>query len=331
MMSKGTVVLKRSDISSLLAFEDYFQAVESAFRAHGQGKVLSQGLLHFDSPPGEFHVKAGGLALDRAYFALKNNGGFSQNPKQNGLPSILGTITLCDGNNGYPLAIMDSSEITRQRTAAAAAVAAKYLARPDSTVITICGCGTQGNAQLRAAVRVLPIKKAFAFDLDHQKSRQFAAEMSKELAIEVQPVDGVGPAIGGSQVCITCTPSYQFYVPRQSVAAGTFIAAMGADSPNKQELDPSLLPASKVVVDILEQCERAGELHHAIEGGLMARDDIHGELGEIVAGRKPGRTSTDEITIFDSTGTAMQDVAAAAMAYSKAVEKGRGTWINLMA
>lgn len=331
MTSKGTLLLKRSDVASLLNFEDYFEAVESAFRSYGRGETLPQGLLHFESPLGEFHIKGGGLKLERPYFGLKNNGGFPQNPKQYGLPSILGTITLCDGTNGYPLAILDSGEITRQRTAAASAVAAKYLARPDSRVITVCGCGTQGNVQLRAALRVLPIKKAFAFDMDRGKSRQFAADMSQQLSIEVLPVDDVAKAIGQSDLCITCTPSHKFYVSKRSVAAGTFIAAMGADSPDKQELEPELLASSKVVVDILEQCERVGELHHAIESGLLTRDAIYAELGEIVAGNKPGRTSLDEITIFDSTGTAMQDVAAAAVAYAKAVKAKVGAWIDFMA
>ena len=131
MDRKSTVLLNRTQISALLDFGDYFDAVEAAFKSHGEKKTLPQGLLHLDSEGGEFHVKAGGLKLEQIYFGLKCNGAFSKNMPCHGLPNILGTITLCDGETGYPLAIMDSVEITRQRTAAAAAVAAKYLARPD--------------------------------------------------------------------------------------------------------------------------------------------------------------------------------------------------------
>jgi alanine dehydrogenase len=236
MTTKGTLLLKRSDITSLLDFDDYFEAVESAFRAYGRGRTLVQGFLHFESPPGEFHVKGGGLKLERTYFGLKNNGGFPQNPRRYGIPTILGTITLCDGENGYPLAILDSCEITKQRTAAASAVAAKYLARPESSVITICGCGNQGNAQLRAALRVLPIKTAFAFDMDPDRSRQFATDMSKQLSIKVLAVDDLAKALPQSDVCITCTPSDRFYVSKKFGGSGHLYCCDGSRQPRQARI-----------------------------------------------------------------------------------------------
>lgn len=330
MERKSTVLLNRTEISALLDFEDYFDAVEAAFKSHGEKKTLPQGLLHLDSEGGEFHIKGGGLKLERIYFGLKCNGAFSENMRRHGLPNILGTITLCDGETGYPLAILDSVEITKQRTAAAAAVAAKYLARPDSRVITICGCGTQGHIQLQAVKRVFPLVKAFAFDVDSGQRERFAGQMSQELKMEVQPVSDPGLAVRQSDICVTCTPSHQYYLRKVDVPAGMFIAAMGADSPGKQELEPGLLASNKVVVDIVEQCAKVGELHHALDQGLLTSHDVYAELGEIVARLKPGRATPEEIIIFDSTGTAMQDVASAAAVYAKAVAKNIGHSINFM-
>ncbi len=331
MSDQTTLLLNRSEIASLLDFSDYFNAVEAAFKSYGEKKTLGQGIMHLDTNDGVFHIKGGGLQLDRVYVGLKTVGAFMQNAAKHGLPNILGTMTLCDGETGYPLAVMNAGEITRQRTAAAASVAAKYLARPDSHVATICGCGTQGRVQLKGMKYVLPITKAFAYDVVPEQVDKYVAEMSRELGIEVQATNELGAALAQSDVCVTCTPSKQFYVKKTYVRPGTFIAAMGADSANKQELDPSLLAASKLVVDIIDQCAHVGELHHALDQKIMSTNDVYAELGEVVAGTKPGRKSKDEIIVFDSTGTAMQDVASAAVAYGKALSKNKGLTVNLMA
>src|SRR5271157_5471185 len=151
------LILTRTQIAALLSFDDYIEAVEQAFRAH------------VEAPEGEFHVKAGGLLSPEPYFALKANGGFFHNRERYGLPNIQGLVVLASAANGRPLAIMDSAEITIQRTGAATAIAARYLARPDSQVCTICGCGNQGRVQLRAMVHSLPIRKALVFDLQDDK------------------------------------------------------------------------------------------------------------------------------------------------------------------
>lgn len=331
MTNNITVLLKRSDITSMLEFKDYFETVEAAFKSYGEGKTLGQGIMHIDSAEGAFHIKGGGLKLDRTYVGLKMVGAFMRNTSQYGLPNILGTITLCDGDNGYPLAVMDGGEITRQRTAAAAAVAAKYLARKDSHVATICGCGTQGRVQLKGMKYILPITSAFAYDVDASQVLRYVDEMSRELGIKVQPAKDLAAAVGQSDVVVTCTPSTNFYLAKGYVRPGTFIAAMGADSAHKQEVDPCLLASAKVVVDIYEQCAHVGEVHHALDQGLINKQDIYAELGEVVAGIKPGRTSTEEIIVFDSTGTAMQDVASAAVAYTRARASNIGMTVNLLA
>jgi alanine dehydrogenase len=327
MNSCGTLLLTRSDVSELLRFDDYVPVVEDAFLLYGVGKTSKPGLMHIGSGDGEFHIKAGAMELDTHFFGIKVNGGFFNNRELFGLPNIQGAILLCDGQNGYPLAMMDSGEITMKRTGAAAAVAAKYLARPENSVVTICGCGVQGRVQLLAMNSIFALKKAYAFDLHRAQAESFATEMSKQLGIEVQVTSQLERSTEESDIWITCTPSRHYYLTVEHVSAGSFVAAMGADSPEKQELEPELLKRNKVVVDVLEQCLHVGELHHALECGMGA-GDVYAELCEIVSGRKPGRTGKEEIVIFDATGTAFQDVAAAVAVYRKALHTGHGKWFD---
>lgn len=330
MIYPGTLFLTRSDVVSLLSFEEYVPVVEQAFGAHAEGNSLQPGLMHVETGHGEFHVKAGGLNIDdRPWFALKANGGFFQNKTRWDMPNIQGLILLCDAANGYPVAVMDSIEITIRRTGAATAVAAKYLARPDSEVCTIGGCGNQGRIQLQALMHVLPIRVVHAYSPDVPEMIAFSREMSKRWGIDVRPATDLEAALLKSDVCVTCTPSRNAFVPARAIRKGTFVAGVGADSPAKQELDPQLFVGNKVVGDLLDQCVAVGEIHHAIKAGLLTRADLHGEIGEIIAGQKVGRDSTDEITIYDSTGTALQDVAAAVAVYQAAISAGRGTMLSM--
>ena len=328
MKAPGTLLLNRREIASLLTLGEYIQLVEEAFKSYSRREILTPGLLHVDSGDGEFHIKAGGIVLEKPYFGLKSNGSFFQNRTRFGMPSIQGTILLSDGENGYPLALMDSMEITIQRTGAATAVAAKYLARADSGVVTICGCGHQGRVQLRAVAGVLPIRRAYAYDRDAAAAEQFATEMSAELGIQVTFTTALKAAAGDSDIVVTCTPAKESYLRLEDIREGTFISAVGADSPDKQELDSRLLSSNTVVADIMEQCIRVGEIHHAIRKGLLTPDRVHAELGDILVGNKAGRTSDREITIFDSTGTALQDVAAAVAVFRRAVSRNLGRFFN---
>ncbi len=220
---------------------------------------------------------------------------------------------------------MDSAEITIQRTGAATAVAAKYLANPHSRVCLICGCGTQGRIQLRALTRILPLERVFAWSRDNERAAAYGRSMSEELGIPVLPSSDIASAMRQSDIVVTCTPSRAPFIRKEDAHPGLFIAAVGADSPAKQELDADLVAASKIVADLRTQVVTVGETHHALEVGLMTPDQIHAELGDIIAGKRPGRTDPTEIIIFDSTGTAMQDVAAAAAVYERARELGVGT------
>jgi alanine dehydrogenase len=329
MKPEGTLILTRRDVASLLTIDDCTRAVERVFKIYGEGKTSPPGVLGVHAADGGFHIKAGILELDQPYFAAKVNANFPQNPKRCGLPLIQGVIVLCDAENGRPLALMDSIEITVQRTGAATAVAAKYLARSDSRSLTICGCGNQGRVSTQALAKLFSLERVFAYDLDGARAERFALEMSEELRIGIEPAHDLKEAVSQSDICVTCTPSNRFFLRQDEVQPGTFVAAVGADSESKQELEPALLSQNTVVTDILEQCAAIGELHHALDAGLMTKHDVHAELGEVVAGRKPARSSPDEIIIFDSTGMALQDVIAAATVYEKAVANSVGMSINL--
>ena len=330
-VSAQTLLLTRSDVERLLTLEECTAAVEDAFRLYATGKAKPPGALGIHVEGGSFHVKAAALALERPYFAAKLNANFPENGVRLGLPTIQGVLALCDASNGMPLAVMDSMAITAMRTAAATAVAAKYLAREACDTALICGCGGQAPWQLRALCPVRRPRRIYAYDRDASKAAAFAERMESELSIPVAVVGDLAEAVASSDIVITCTTASRFLIARGMVKPGTFVAAVGADNELKQEIDPLLLAHATVVVDLLEQCCAIGDLHHAIDAGLMARSDVHAELGEIIAGVKPGRTRADEITVFDSSGTALQDAAAAAAVYRRAAGQQQGVHFSFNA
>lgn len=325
----ATLLLTRSEVAELLGLSECIDAVERAFQARADGLALPTGVVGTHVPGGGFHVKTAGLNHPLPRFVTKLNANFPENRARFGLPTIQGVVVLCDAEDGRPLAIMDSIEITIVRTGAATAVAAKHLALADSKTVTVCGCGNQGRVSLRALTGVLDLERAYVWDLDFAAAERLATGLGGELAIEIVPVREFAEAVGRSQVCVTCTPSRRSFLRKSHVRPGTFIAAVGADSDDKQELEPALVAGSKVVVDIMEQCAAIGELHHALEERLMNRDDVHAELGDVIAGKRPGRIARDEVIVFDSTGTALQDVAAAVIVYDRAIRSGRGTMLDL--
>jgi ornithine cyclodeaminase/alanine dehydrogenase-like protein (mu-crystallin family) len=299
-----TLLLSRADVVSLLTLDDCIDAVERAFGELGRGSVDPPAVATVHAEGGAFHVKAARIG-DR--FAAKVNGNFFE-----AKPRIKGVVVLADARDGRVLAVLDSIAITALRTGAATAVAARRLARADARSVLVVGCGTQGRIQLEALRRVRSIERVYALDTDAKAAEAFARDKGAELVS--RPVD--------ADVVLTCTPSKSAIL--HDVAHGTFVAAVGADSKEKQEITPALMARSKVVTDVTEQCATLGDLHHAIARGAMTRGDVHAELGDIVAGRRPGRESDDEIIVFDSTGMALQDVAAAAVAYERAVARRKG-------
>ena len=321
-MPTETLLLSRSDVERLLTPDACIAAVEDAFRRHALGDAPAPGMLGMHVGEGSFHVKAASLTLARPYFAAKLNANFPGNAVSRAWPTIQGVVALCDATNGSPLEVMDSMAITALRTAAATAVAAKYLARAGCDTVLVCGCGGQSRAQIAALLRVRTPRRILAYDRDTARAVEFAATLHRETHIESVEVTDLGRAVAASDIVVTCTTAQRYFIERGMVRPGTFVAAIGADNENKQEIDPRLLAASTVVTDLTGQCAAIGDLHHAIEAGVMSCADVHAELGQVAAGLKPGRTRDDEITVFDSTGTALQDVAAVAVAFERALEQG---------
>jgi ornithine cyclodeaminase/alanine dehydrogenase-like protein (mu-crystallin family) len=320
----GAVLLSRAEIASLIDLDDVIREVERAFAMYAEGAIPPPGILGLAVGTGGFHIKSAWLAGADPRFAVKANANFPGNREFSGLPTIQGVIALFDGATGAPVAVMDSIEITILRTAAATAVAARHCAREDASTVTIFGCGDQAPAQIRALARVRPLTRVFALDLDARRAQRLAESLS-DLGLAIDPFQDARAALSASDICVTCTTSTRPLVRRADLPPGMFVAAVGADSERKQELEADLVASSTLVVDLVESCAEIGELHHALEANLMRREDVHAELGEVVTGRKAGRTTDDEIVVFDSTGSALQDVVTAGLAYEKALAAGAGT------
>jgi alanine dehydrogenase len=329
MLPGGTRLLTRSDVAALLTLTECTRAVEAAFATHARGGTLATHAVGVAVEGGGFHIKASGLR-EPPVFVAKVNGNFGENEPRFGMPRIQGVIVLCDARNGYPLAVMDSTVITAMRTAAATGVATRHLARADAATATIVGCGRQSRLQLRAVAAERRLARVFAYDVDLARARAFAQQMGEGLGIQVEAVDCLTAATRRSEVVVTCTSSTRAILGASDVMPGAFIAAVGADSESKQEIDPGLLATAVVIPDLLEQAATIGDLHHALRSGAMRREQVRAELGAVVAGLAAGRVREDEIVVFDSTGAALQDVAAAGLVYERAVQAGRGLVIDLV-
>jgi ornithine cyclodeaminase/alanine dehydrogenase-like protein (mu-crystallin family) len=317
------LVVSRAEVERLLTPLACIAAVEDAFRRLASGSVPAPAILGVHAAQGSFHVKAAQLEADRPYFAVKLNANFPANGPRFGLPTIQGVVALFDAANGALLALLDSISITALRTAAATAVAAKYLAREACDTAFICGCGAQAAAQLRAVLAVRRLKRVYVHDVRPGAAEAFAAQTARELGISPQIAVDLAPA-AVSDIIVTCTTSRRAFLRREMVRPGAFIAAVGADHEEKQEIDPQLMAAATVVTDLTAQAAAMGDLHHAIVAGAMSAADVHAELGEVVNASKRGRTDAEETIVFDSTGTGLQDAAAAIAVYRQALEAGAG-------
>jgi ornithine cyclodeaminase/alanine dehydrogenase-like protein (mu-crystallin family) len=326
--SDGLLILSRAETERLMDFPGYVEAVESGLRAAASGDAILPPALSIELEDGSFHVKGGALPMSgRLYVAIKSNGNFPGNPGRRGLPTVQGTIYLADGRTGEPLAVVDSIGVTIARTGAATAVAAKHLARADARSVLVCGAGVQGHIQLAAIKHACPIEQGFIFDIDNEAAVALAERMTAELGIPVSATADLGTA-RECDVIVTCTSSRRAFLTPDHVRPGSFIAAVGADNSDKQEIDPALFTRSLVVVDSLEQCAEIGDLRHALVAGAFARQRVHASLAEIVAGGKPGRRRPEQIILFDSTGLGLYDVAAAARLYERALERGAGARLS---
>jgi len=303
-------------MEELLSMGEALRAVECSFKLEAEGQVSMPSKLYLDLPQyhGDFRAMP---AYINGIAGIKWVSVYPNNWRQN-LPSVMATIILCDANTGCPLAVMDGTYITKIRTGAAGGVAVKYLARRDSSVIGLIGAGVQARTQLLAISEVLPkIEQVKVFDQQRDASVTYASEMGTELDINIHPVETIEEAIE-ADIVVTTTPSREPVVKRQQVRPGTHINAIGADAKGKQELEVGLLTVAKVIVDDIEQASHSGEINVPLSQGVIKLEDIYGTLGEVVANMKKGRENDQEITIFDSTGLAIQDMICAKLVYEKA-------------
>lgn len=317
-MHDQTILLSGPEIASLLPLPECIDAVERAFRAHGLGRSPDPAVLALHVPDGGFHVKAGELGVEgrdgpRRVVVAKMNANFPGNPERHGQPTIQGAVLLFDAAHGALLAVLDSGEITRLRTAAASAVAARHLARPDARTLAIVGCGVQGEAHLRALSLVRALERAWLIDADVARAHRLRDSADWPLEIMVERLDKIRRATCDSEIIVTCTPSRSPILHSGDVAPGVFVAAVGADHPEKHEIAADLLAEATLVTDVTGQAASMGDLRHAMAAGILTREAVYAELGEIVAGLKPGRRSHEEVVVFDSTGAAFQDAAAAVL------------------
>lgn len=327
-MSHKTLILTHTDVRALCDMPLAMRAVEAGFRAYAEGRARMPAKVYLELPEyaGDFRAMPsllpaaeGGAKGD--YAGVKWVNAHPQNGARYGLPTVLGTYVLSDPKTALPLAIMDATLLTALRTGAAAGVATKALANLPLTRVGFVGAGVQAR-MFRDALTTLGPFELWAADVNQAAAQTFAAESGGRVV-------SVQEAASCPVICIA-TPSSVPVLQRAWIAAGTHINAMGADGPGKQELDPQILRDARIVVDEPEQSLHGGELNVPVSQGLLSDKDIAATLGEVLTGARPGRRNAQDITVFDSTGLAIQDVALAGALYERALERGVGTPIELV-
>lgn len=327
---KTTLLLRSEDIVGLMSMSEAISISENTFKQKALGKIQMphKTYLRFGSYDGDMRVMPAFLE-DPDIAGVKIVSVNPNNPRDYGLPTVIATIVLVETTTGWPLCVMEGTWLTALRTGAAGGVAAKILSREDSHIVGLVGAGIQARTQLLAINCVRNITLTKVVDISKEAMRKFVDEMSKQVDFDIIPVDSVHNATVDSDIVVTATPAKNVLVTKSDIQPGTHINAIGADAPGKQELDTQILKSGKVIVDDYEQAITAGEINKAIKESVITRQNIYGELGEILLGVKKGRESKDEITIFDSTGIAIQDIASAWVLYLKAKKLHKGFEIKL--
>jgi alanine dehydrogenase len=326
-----TILLNQSQVKELTTMKEIIENVETAYEFHAERKV--------QMPPKEyiFYKKfRGDLRIMPCFVRGLNESGVKNvnvhpdNPRKHNLPTVMAMIELVDPKTGFPVSVMDGTWITDMRTGAAAGVATKYLARDNSEILGLVGAGVQAATGLEAIMEVMDIKEVRVSCRTCQTRESFAQKASEKYGIPVKAVDTIKEAVQGADVLLTTTPAREPVVKSKWVSPGTHINAMGADAPGKQELDSHILQKSKIVIDCWDQASHSGEINIPVQEGIVRQRDIHGKIGDVIIGSIPGRTSDEEITVFDSTGLAVQDIVTAWNVYEKALQKGIGQKMNFL-
>jgi ornithine cyclodeaminase/alanine dehydrogenase len=315
-----TLVLTQKAVRAILSMDLAVPAVERAFAAHGLGETIMPPKVYLTLPRYHGDFRAMPAYLD-GWAGLKWVSAHPENPARHLLPAVLGTFILSDPATGAPLSIMDGTLLTAFRTGAAGTVATKHLSRGTPHTIGFVGCGAQARVLVAGHRLLYPRAQLRMGDVRPEAAAALADEAGGKAV-------SLAEAAGCDVVCVA-TPSRQPVVLREHLRPGAHVNAMGADAPGKQELDPQILIDGRVFVDDLEQAAHGGEVNVPLSKGILSRSQIQGTLGEVIAGRRAGRVS-DEITVFDSTGLAIQDVALASVLYRVAREKELGVEVDLI-
>ncbi|MDI9393990.1 MAG: alanine dehydrogenase [Euryarchaeota archaeon] len=320
--------LAQEEVKSVLDMHSDMAVVERAFRQHGLGKVQMppKSYLYYTAYNGDLRTMP-------AYLEEENITGVKivnvhpGNPMHN-LPTVMALIILISPETGAPVAIMDGTYLTDIRTGAAGGIAAKYLARKDSKVIGLVGSGNKARTQLEALCEVFEPEFVKINSRTKENCEKFIRDMADIAPCEIRYEESI-EKVCDCDILVTTTPSRKPIVKASWIKEGTHINAIGADAVGKEELDPEILLRSKVIVDDMVQALHSGEVNVPLYKHYISENDIHAQLGEVMVGLKPGRTSESEITIFDSTGLAIQDVATAHLVYERAVHKGLGKKVHM--
>ncbi len=326
------LVLSRQDLETVLTMKDTVDIVEEGFRQLNTNNVImpQRPVVSVKEHQGLFLVMPAYISGDMNVFSNKIVTVYPNNPERYQLPTILASISLHDVKTGALISVMDGAFITAMRTGAVSGVASKYLARKDSKTVGVLGAGVQARTQLEAVCEVLNIQSAKAYDLDRERIQHFCQAMEEKLNIRMEPCGKSESVVGGSDVVILATSSKTPVLDGNWLDDGTHINAIGSHTPTTRELDDVSVQRSKIVVDMKEAAlSEAGDLLIPIKNGALSPDDVYAELGELVTGKKKGRTSDREITLFKSVGLAVQDASAAFKAYNLAKDRGLGKTVSI--
>jgi alanine dehydrogenase len=325
-MSPRILVISGRQIDRHIRMRDCLPLVERAFTAVTEGATDLPPKCHFPGSRGLWFFM-GGIVEPLEAMAIKLGSTRPDNVKR-GLRTGVSQVVYYNFETAEPLALMDGSRVTALRTGAAAAVGAKYLARPEPSVAGIIGTGRVGSASLEALDESCCLEKVYAADVNEEAREGFVATARELYPF---PVIGASPeqAARAADILITATPARKPIVKKRWLSGGQHISAMGADRSGKQEIETAALSDLRIVCDNVEQCLEYGELNIASRSGLLDRERIAGEIGEVILGRKEGRRSDEEITLFDSTGMGIQDAAVAKLIYDAALREGFGTLVEL--
>ncbi len=322
--------LRQDEVAGILTVANIIECVENAFREKGLGEVQMPPKVYI------YYKKFNGdLRIMPSYMERSEKSGVKvvnvhpNNPTSKGLPTIMAVIILIDPCSGTPLALMDGTLITAARTGASGGVATKWLARKDSKVLGLVGAGRQAITQLESIAEVRSLTDVKVYDRFKEISKRFVTSVKNRFDFRIEVADSIEACVKNSDIVTTITPSRKPIIENDWIGAGTHINAIGADAAGKQELDPKILKRAKIVVDDWEQACHSGEVNVPLSKGILSKKDVYSELSEIICGKRNGRESSKEITIFDSTGLSIQDVTTAWMVYKEAKNKGIGTWLTL--